>query len=144
MLATVLLPISDWEERLVGRRLISSCPTFTHSQGPKVWYSASISTTSNLTPAESSNVSSFLLRLPIELRLHILAKLFEDLKPDEWLSCHHEATPASVMFTCKKLYVESRQVAVYGCTFRYEDLPERCRMLGLHDGNVIRSYQPTK
>lgn len=131
--ALVRLPISDWEARLIGRRLTSPSPTFVDPNGATVFHSTSNPT--SLSPNHSlssfnSSVPSPILQLPTEIRSHILAKLFEEVKPDDWMSCHRGATPASIIFSCSKLYADGRQMALKACTFRYEGLPEEHRMVG--------------
>ena len=118
---TVWLPISDWYERLFGKRLVTSSPTFTNANDVVVFHSAS-----NPTVLNHYNRTSFslLLQLPTELRLKILAHLLQDVKADDWMSCHYRATPASIIFTCKLMYAEARGLAIEACTFPYESLPE--------------------
>ena len=131
----VLLPISDYEERLLGRRLVSSTFSF-------ITYSVKVFK-NQLKPSrmlsrgtDSSLTPSPLERLPAELRLQILELLFEDVKPDDWLSAHHHAgaTPASVIFASKQLYLEGRDMALEACTFDYGDLPSFHRLKGYDCG----------
>ena len=123
----VSIPISDWRERLIGKRLVTSFPAFTGLNGAVVFHNAS-------TPSALNHYSrtsfSPLLQLPPELRLKILAHVLEDIKPDDWISCHHGATPASIVFTCKLMYTEGRQLALEACTCDYEALPEGHQMTG--------------
>ncbi|KAL8888505.1 MAG: hypothetical protein Q9215_004071 [Flavoplaca cf. flavocitrina] len=125
----VLLPISDYEERLVGRRLVSSI-SFVTSDGVKVFYNQSKPSQVIYRDTDSSLTPSPLERLPAELRLQILELIFEDVKPDHWLSAHHHAgaTPASVIFASKQLYLEGREMALKACTFDYGDLPSFHRL----------------
>ena len=123
----VSIPISDWRERLIGKRLVTSSPTFTGLNGAVVFHNASTPTA--LTHYSRTSFSP-LLQLPTELRLKILAHVLEDIKPDDWISCHHGATPASIIFTCKLMYTECRQLAMGACTCDYETLPEGHQMTG--------------
>ncbi|KAL9017674.1 MAG: hypothetical protein Q9185_005008 [Variospora sp. 1 TL-2023] len=117
MSAIVRLPISDYEERLLGKRLITATPTFSHG-GVKVFHcETDPASLASGTSTASPSTPSALQTLPAEIRLHILAKIFEDIKPLDWLTAHHRSTPASVIFTCKQLYHESRQLALKTCTF---------------------------
>lgn len=127
----ILLPISDYEERLIGKRLVTVNSTFTTS-GVKIFHnqprpSSLVPNTSSSSPALSP-----LQNLPIELRLHILNLLFERIQPIDWLSAHYHAgaTPASVIFVSKHLYLEGRPLALKACTFDYEDLPTDHRLAG--------------
>ncbi|KAL8926573.1 MAG: hypothetical protein Q9208_002900 [Pyrenodesmia sp. 3 TL-2023] len=145
MSAMVLLPISDYEERLLGRRLVTATPTF-QAGGVKIFHNAP--NPSILAPSSPTNSSplpttpSALQILPTEIRFLILSMVFEDVKPDDWLSAHHHAgaTPASVIFTCRQLYREGRQLALEACTFEYAELPENCRIVGWGCGDFC-DYQ---
>ncbi|KAL9039221.1 MAG: hypothetical protein Q9180_002658 [Flavoplaca navasiana] len=132
----VLLPISDYKERVVGRRLVSSI-SFVTSDGVKVFCNQS--KPSQMLPRDisSSLRSSPLGKLPIELRLRIMEFIFEDVKPDDWLSAHYHAgaTPASVIFASKLLYFEGRDMALKACTFNYVELPDICRLVA-HDRDI--------
>ncbi|KAL9010104.1 MAG: hypothetical protein Q9180_009332, partial [Flavoplaca navasiana] len=90
----------------------------------------------------SSLTPSPLERLPAELRLQILGLIFEEIKPDDWLSAHHHAgaTPASVIFASKLLYFEGRDMALKVCTFNYVELPDICRLVA-HDRNIYKGDQ---
>lgn len=127
--AMVRLPISDYEERLIGKRLVTVNSTFTTS-GVKIFHNQP--NPSSLVPntSSSSPTLSPLQNLPAELRLHILKLLFEQIKPTDWLSAHYHAgaTPASVIFASKQMYLESRPLALKACTFNYEDLPTDRRL----------------
>ena len=123
----VSIPISDWSERLIGKRLVTSSPTFTDLNGATVFHHASVPTVLN--PNIGTSLAP-LLQLPTELRLKILSCVFETIKPDDWLSCHYGATPASVMFTCKLMYAEAQGLALKACTCDYETLPEGHQMTG--------------
>ena len=124
---TVCIPISDWIERLVGKRVVTSSPTFTDLNGVTVFHNAP---TSTVIAYHIGTCSSPILQLPTELRLKILAYVFEEIKPDDWVSCHYGATPASVMFTCKLMYTDAKGLAVKACTCDYETLPEGHQMTG--------------
>ena len=136
MSATVLLPISDWRERLIGKRLVTASPCFISDHGAKVFHNEPIPSSLTLSTTKPFPDSSPLLLLPAELRFHILANVLKDLQPDDWLSAHHHvgATPASVIFTCKQLYIDGRQLALEACTFDYEELPVKRRMVGYYNG----------
>ena len=121
----VMLPISDWSERLIGKRLVASSPTFTDRNGAVVFHKASTPTALN-----PHIRTSFLLQIPTELRLKILKYVLENIRPNDWLSCHYGATPASVMLTCKLMYTEARGLAMTACTCDYEALPEGHQMTG--------------
>ncbi|KAL8794924.1 MAG: hypothetical protein Q9195_002506 [Heterodermia aff. obscurata] len=123
----VSLPISDWSERLIGKRLVTSSPTFTDVNGAVVFHNVSIPTVLDV---QVGTGLSPLLQLPTELRLKILTYIFENIRPDDWVSCHYRATPASVMFTCKDMYAEARDFALKACTCDYETLPEGHQMTG--------------
>lgn len=131
-----LLPISDYQERLVGRRLVSSI-SFVTSDGVKVFYNQSKPSRMPPCDVSSSLRSSPLGKLPTELRLRMLTFLFEDVKPDDWLSAHYHAgaTPASVIFASKLLYFEGRAMALKACTFNYVELPDICRLVA-HNRNI--------
>ena len=111
---------------------MSTSPTFIDRNGAKVFHCESNPASLDTRSTMSSPNPSPLLRLPAELRLQILAILFEEIHPDDWLSSHHHdgATPASVIFACKQLFIEGRDLALNACTFQYEDLPSFKRMIG--------------
>ena len=163
MSATVQLPISDWETRLVGKRLVSASPTFRDGNGAKVFH-CEYNPPSRAWSIVSAPNQSPLLRLPAELRLQIITILFEEIHPNDWLPFHHHAgatplfdtlhptdcpccynyggaTPASVIFACRQLYIESWDLALKACTFRYEDLPKANRMIG-YRSRCTMNYRP--
>ena len=130
MSARVQLPISDWLNQLVGKRLITSNPSFNDYNGARVFHN-SRETIVQIVPGPGlPKVLPPLLQLPAEIRLQILHLVLGDVQPDDWLSSHHGATPASVIFACKQLYIEGKKIALEVCTFKYEDLPESHRMIG--------------
>ncbi|KAI4138836.1 MAG: hypothetical protein L6R39_006581 [Caloplaca ligustica] len=144
MSTIVLLPISDYEERLLGRRLVTATPTF-ETGGVKIFHNApnpSILASSSPTNTTPPTTPSALQTLPTEIPFLILSMVFEDVKPDDWLSAQHHAgaTPASVIFTCSQLYREGRQLALEACTFEYGDLPENYRIVGW-EGGVVCDYR---
>ena len=122
-----LLPISDYKERLLGRKLVTTKPSFKKGR-VKIFHCQPGPSRLDFQAVSSSPLQ----KLPAELRLYILTKVFEDVKPMDWLSAHHHAgaTPASVIFSCKQMYLEGSDLALKACTFRYEDLPGRCRIIG--------------
>lgn len=129
MTAMVRLPISDYKERLLGKRLTATTPAFERG-GIKIFHSeTNPASLASDTSINSSQTLSPLQRLPAEIRLQILSSVFDDVKPLDWLSAHHHATPASVIFTCKQLYRECRQLALEASTFPYEDLPLNHRLV---------------
>ncbi len=136
MSAKVLLPLSDWEERILGRRLITETPTF-EIQGVKVYHNESKPCILASIPTDPPHTLSPLQKLPTEIRLQILAQVFKDVKPLDWLSAHYHdgATPASVIFTCRQLYRECRELALEACTFEYAELPASNRIFG-HDYHI--------
>lgn len=131
----VLLPISDYERRLEGKRLVTVTSSFT-SGAVKVFHNQPGPSSLVLNTISSSPTLSPLQKLPVELRLQILSMLFEDVKSTDWLSAHHHAraTPASIIFTSKQMYLEGRHLALKACTFNYEDLPSECRVVGPYNG----------
>ncbi|KAI4170338.1 MAG: hypothetical protein LQ346_008875, partial [Caloplaca aetnensis] len=131
MSAQVLLPISDWEERLLGRRLITETATF-ETKGFKIYHNEPNPSTLTSIPTNPPATLSPLQKLPPEIRLQILAEVFKDVKPTDWLSAHYHdgATPASVIFTCRQLYREGRELALKACTFEYAELPGNSQMFG--------------
>lgn len=139
MSATVRLPEEDWKARLLGKRLVTASPSWEGQYGVIVFHNEP--TRSSLVPniKESFSSSSPLLRLPAELRFHILTKVFEKLHSNDWLSSHYHAgaTPASVIFACKQLYLDGRQLALRACTFDYEDTPSKWRMMICYDDSDI-------
>ena len=114
-------------KRLIGKRLIDSSPTFTELNGAAVFHNASSPTVLDHHVGTSL---SLVLQLPAELRFMILSYVFENIRPDDWVSCHYGATPASVMLTCKLMYTEARALAMTACTCDYETLPEGHQMTG--------------
>ncbi|KAI4224870.1 MAG: hypothetical protein L6R36_004351 [Xanthoria steineri] len=120
----VLLPISDYEERLIGKRLVTENSTFT-TNGVKIFHNQPSPSSLVLNTSSSLPTSSPLQNLPTELRLHILNLLFEQIKPIDWLSAHYHAgaTPASVIFASRNVHLEGRPLALKACTFDYGDLP---------------------
>lgn len=83
------------------------------------------------TPADGSQTSTQacpLLRLPAEIRNKIMRELFRDVSAKDW-GGHRGVTPASIIFTCKQFYTETRNLAKEACTFRFEDLPWHHRLV---------------
>lgn len=165
-MATVQLPISDWQARLVGKRLVSASPTFTDRYGAIVFHCEPNTASLGTKSITSRPNQSPLLRLPIELRLQIYSILFEAIHPNDWLPSYHHAgatprfeavypddwlsldhntgaTPASVIFACSQLYLESRDLALKACTFQYEDLPKVKRMVG-YQSRCTMDYRPER
>ncbi|KAL8989151.1 MAG: hypothetical protein Q9169_008421 [Polycauliona sp. 2 TL-2023] len=127
----VALPISNYQERLIGRRLVTSTSAFPR-QYVHVFYNEPTPAEIVFTDTSSSPTLSALENLPAELRLYILKMVFEDIKPIDWLSAHHHAgaTPASIIFTSKQMFLEAKPLALKACTFSYEDLPTHRRLFG--------------
>lgn len=127
----VPLPISDYEERLIGKRLVTVNSTFT-TRGLKIFHNQPSPSRLVLNTSSSSPTLSPLQKLPTELRLHILDLIFEQIKPIDWLSAHYHAgaTPASIIFVSKQMYLEGRPLALKACTFDYGNLPTDHRLVG--------------
>lgn len=136
MSAKVLLPLFDWEERLLGRRLITETPTF-ETTGVKVYHNEPNPSIPASILTNPSRTLSPLQKLPPEIRLQILAEIFENVEPIDWLSAHHHdgVTPASVILTCRQLYREGRELASKACTFEYAELPASNQIFG-HDYHI--------
>ena len=130
VLLPIFLPISDWQSRLLGKRPTTPSSRFQHQGecGHEVPVYHRSSDPTHLTCSKNP-ASSPLQSLPPELRLRIFQFLFHDVKSEDWLRCHFNATPASVVFACKLFYEEARELALRGCTFCYEDLPERYQIM---------------
>ena len=143
-----------WSRKLNGRRLVTHCAAFTTLEGGRVFHNAPQSSVSvpSWPPAAAS--SRFLL-LPLEIRRSILfhvltaARSYEMMNRKKtargetsWLSYHRDRTAASVMFACKQLYIESREIALEAYTFVYEDLPtSKIVMKESHCRNIDNSVR---
>ena len=92
--------------------------------------------------------SRTLLSLPAEIRNQIFLALFSNVLPLDWSNGSERplnqagqrpppkqmmagtgATPASIIFTCRQFYVETRDLALRGCTIAEEDLPTEYRII---------------
>lgn len=100
-----------------------------------MYYNAPAEAASGIAFTYSTQSASPLLRLPAEIRNHILEITLPpqvDLQTDEpresntgdvdWINT------SAVIFTCKQLYVEGRALAIQLHTFEWEKLPKQTRL----------------
>ena len=125
------IDVSTWNTRLIGKRLVDHGnpvrPRGSHPE-PTPWWPRIRSPSSifaqllSRDPTCSGSLPrSPLLALPPEIRAMIFKELFRDVKVDDW-DFKREVTPAAVIFTCRVLYNEARDVARKACTFEVEGL----------------------
>ena len=138
---------------LLGKRITTHDPKraitreeFYYCCTPPSPFAFSLGHTSSDGGAQASE--SRLLTLPGELRNRIVAEMFRDVKAEDWKNGSRKkittededtvgklskpangATPASIIFTCKQLYQETWNLAMVGCTFTRQGLPNCVRIL---------------
>ncbi|KAL8817374.1 MAG: hypothetical protein Q9191_008157, partial [Dirinaria sp. TL-2023a] len=129
---------SRWEDKLLGKRIVSLEPRCAHLEVyacidppvPDTDLPTHVAITMNI-PAngsQTSNQACTLLELPAEIRNKIMQELFRDVSVKDW-GRNVGVTPASIIFTCKQFYNETRNLAKEACTFRFEDLPWQHRLV---------------
>ena len=132
--------IEQWEEKLVGRKMITkdraaAGPYNTALPSdqvimarPRVFYSSALSDVTalsssiDLTSAASNARGSPFLKLPTEIRAQILDDALMPIRlagDDD----RHWIHSTSVILTCKQLFVEGRAIALQKNTFERTELP---------------------
>lgn len=134
-----------WKDRLLGKRIVSPDRrivdhdgwTATGSAGwePRVYYSLPVGQGAERGLTYHAQPASPLLRLPAEIRNHILeyvlppqmtreagdAETSEDADDASWINT------SAVIFCCKQLFVEGRAMAISLHTFDWEGFPKKTR-----------------
>ncbi|KAF2180310.1 hypothetical protein K469DRAFT_292118 [Zopfia rhizophila CBS 207.26] len=139
-----------WRDRLIDKRIVTSSleiaswKSCDFSYDPVVW-EPKIYFCKPLREGFEKNMNydiqpnSPLLRLPAEIRNHILEYVLpphkiEEVKVPDGTGLDGEATwmnTSAIIFCCKQLYKEGRALAVAKHTFRYEDFPRKTRLCGI-------------
>lgn len=144
--------LQTWRDRLLGKRLVCSDRHVCEHAGwktpdparwePRVYYCEMANPNHDVAFTYAPQPQSRLLSLPGEIRNQIIGYVLTvDVVRDghtgrnggdeerlEW------ARVAAVVFGCKQLYAEGRDVAVKACTFRWEDLPKRTKLCAYGSG----------
>lgn len=140
--------VQTWKDRLLGKRIVSSDRRIVEHEGwtstgsaewePRVYYSSPVGQGSEKGLIYSAQPNSPLLRLPAEIRNHILeyvlppqmtretrdagqAETAEDIEDASWVNT------SAIIFCCKQLFIEGRAMAVNLHTFDWECFPRKTR-----------------
>lgn len=135
--------VQTWKNRLVGKRLVSSRQDIANHQGwkaevsegwePRVYFSIPLHQGFDKHVQYALQPDSPLLKLPAEIRIHILEhvlppdKTREDAIVPAWSEAGWTNTSA-VIFTCKQLYAEGRALALETHTYDFAKLPRKTRL----------------
>jgi hypothetical protein len=130
-----------WRDRLLGKRIVSSERMVVEHEGwretesadwePRVYYSAPVDEGSGRGFTYRAQPESALLRLPAEIRNHILELVLPpqereegergETEPIEWMNT------SAIIFCCKQLFTEGRTMALNLHTIDWKEFPKRTR-----------------
>lgn len=143
-----------WRDRVIGKRIVTADADIaafdawrldpsSNMWEPRVYFCKPVGEGFDKGLAYEPQKESPLLRLPAEIRNHIL----ELVLPPEMTSQQSEAdgiehgdavwmNTSAIIFTCKQLYAEGRPLAVSHHTFPYEGFPRKARLCATGDSGL--------
>ncbi|KAF2119116.1 hypothetical protein BDV96DRAFT_370989 [Lophiotrema nucula] len=144
------------KHRLIGKRIVSADRHITDYPSwkqppssvwePRVYFCSPLGEGFDEKIRYESQPASRLLRLPAEIRNHILEYAVQPQKVSQEAGCggQHQQEGSqldswTVLFCCKQLYHEARKLAVEHNTVDYETLPRKTRLCceGNEEGNYV-------